>query len=142
MTERPFRIAVGVLALAGAGVSGYLTYARAADATIACATGGCETVQSSAYAEVLGVPVAVVGLLGYAALFATALLAGETARLAGVALALAALVFSGYLLLVQVFAIGAFCQWCLASDAIIALLTIAAVGRLARSGSRCRTMTL
>ncbi|HSK15859.1 MAG TPA: vitamin K epoxide reductase family protein [Gaiellaceae bacterium] len=131
MTERPFRIAVGVLALAGIGVAGYLAYARFADKAISCATGGCETVQSSAYADVLGIPVAVIGVAGYLALLATALSAGETARLTGAALALAALVFSAYLLLVQIFAIGAFCQWCLVNDVIVALLAVAAVARLA-----------
>ena len=130
MTDQALRIAVAVLALAGAGIAGYLTYAKYADATIACATGGCETVQSSEYAEILGLPVPVLGLAGYLAILATAFFAGERARLTGAALALGGLVFSAYLLVVQIVAIGAFCQWCLASDVVMLLLAAATVARL------------
>ena len=130
MSDRALRILVAALALAGAGIAGYLTYAKYADTTIACATGGCETVQSSEYAEVLGLPVPVLGLAGYLAILATALFAGEHARLAGAALALGGLVFSVYLVVVQIVAIGAFCQWCLASDLVMLLLAAATVARL------------
>ena len=130
MSDRALRIAVAALALVGAGIAAYLTYAKYADATIACATGGCETVQSSEYAEVLELPVPVLGLLGYLAILATAFSAGETARLAGAVLALGGLLFSGYLVVVQIFAIGAFCQWCLASDLVMLLLAAATVARL------------
>jgi uncharacterized membrane protein len=130
VTDRTLRVVVAVLALAGAGIAAYLTYAKYADAPIACATGGCETVQSSEYAEVLGLPVPVLGLLGYLAILATAFSAGETARLAGAALALGGLVFSVYLVVVQIVAIGAFCQWCLASDVVMLLLAAATVARL------------
>ena len=121
---------VALLALVGTGIAAYLTYARYADATIACATGGCETVQESDYAEIVGVPVAVLGLVGYVGILATALFTGELARVAGAALALAGLVFSLYLVLVQAFAIEAFCQWCLASDVVMLLLAAATVARL------------
>lgn len=130
MSDRALRIAVAALALVGAGIAAYLAYAKYADATIACATGGCETVQSSEYAEVLGLPVPVLGLLGYLAILATAFSAGETARLAGAVLALGGLLFSGYLVVVQIVAIGAFCQWCLASDLVMLLLAAATVARL------------
>lgn len=130
MSDRALRIAVAALALVGAGIVAYLTYAKYADATIACATGGCETVQSSEYAEVLELPVPVLGLLGYLAILATAFSAGETARLAGAVLALGGLLFSGYLVVVQIVAVGAFCQWCLASDLVMLLLAAATVARL------------
>ncbi len=130
MSDRGLRIAVALLGLAGAGIAAYLTYAKYADATIACSTGGCETVQSSEYAEILGLPVPVLGLLGYLAILATAFFAGEVARLVGAALALGGLVFSAYLVVVQIVAIGAFCQWCLASDLVMFLLAAATVARL------------
>ena len=130
MNDRALRVAVALLALAGAGISAYLTYAWYAEATIACTTGGCETVQSSSYAKLAGIPVPVLGLVGYLGILATALVPGDQARAAGAALALAGLAFSGYLLLVQIFAIGAFCQWCLASDLVMLLLAAATVARL------------
>jgi uncharacterized membrane protein len=130
VSERSLRIVVAALALVGAGIAGYLTYTRYAHVTIACTTGGCETVQSSDYAEIVGIPVAVLGLAGYAGIFATALFPGELARVAGGGLALGGLAFSVYLIFVQVFAIGAFCQWCLASDVVMALLAAATLARL------------
>ena len=72
----------------------------------------------------------VLGLIGYLGIFATTFVAGETMRLVGAALALGGLAFSIYLLVVQIVAIGALCQWCLASDVVMLLLTVAAVARL------------
>jgi uncharacterized membrane protein len=133
MSERALRAAAALVAGAGAAVTSYLLYARLTDATLACSTGGCETVQSSAYAEILGLPVAALGLAGFLGMALAALAGGEWARLTQATLALAALVFSGYLLVVQLAVIGAVCQWCLASDALVsgvaalALLRIRAV---------------
>jgi uncharacterized membrane protein len=61
VSDRSLRIAVALLALVGAGIAGYLTYARYAHVSIACSTGGCETVQSSEYAEIVGLEVASLG---------------------------------------------------------------------------------
>lgn len=130
MSDRSLRVAVALLALTGLGIAAYLTYTRYAHATIVCTTGGCETVQSSKYAEILGVPVAVLGLVGYAGILATAFFRSETARVAGAALALGGLVFSVYLVFVQLFAIEAFCVWCLASDLVMLLLVAATAARL------------
>lgn len=132
MTDRRLRVAVGVLSAAGAAIAGYLLYERWTGGTIACATGGCETVQESEYATLVGIPVALLGLLAYAAIFATAFGASEVVRAAGAAIALGGLVFSLYLVYVQAALIEAFCQWCLASDVIMALLAVAATLRLLR----------
>jgi uncharacterized membrane protein len=130
--EAQIRIAIALLALAGMGVTSYLLAVRLTDARIACSTGGCETVQSSPYAEVLGVPVAAVGLAGFALVLVTALLRGEPARAAGVALALGALGFSAYLLVVQLVVIEAVCDWCLATD-----VTVTGLAALTLLRARC-----
>jgi uncharacterized membrane protein len=122
MTDRTLRLMIGSLAVAGAAVAGYLTYARYSGTPITCTSGGCETVQSSEYATVAGIPVALLGLLAYAVLFATALAAADTTRTLGAAVALTAFVFSSYLLFVQVAIIGAVCDWCVVSDAITTVL--------------------
>ncbi len=67
MTDRGLRAAISALALVGMGIAAYLVYARLTDTRIACATGGCETVQASRYSEILGIPIAVLGLVAYAA---------------------------------------------------------------------------
>ena len=130
MSARALRASVAALALAGAAVAGYLTWVRYSGATIACTTGGCETVQSSSYSEIVGVPVALLGLLGYLAIAASALRETELFRVAGAAVALAAAGFGAYLLVVQIAVIGAVCDWCLTSDAIAAALAVVTVLRL------------
>ncbi|MEX1357137.1 MAG: vitamin K epoxide reductase family protein [Gaiellaceae bacterium] len=118
---------MAVLAAAGAGVSAYLLAARG---TPVCSTGGCELVQGSRYAHVLRIPVAALGLAAFLTLFATALSRSELARAAGAAIGLAGLLFSIYLLVVQLAVIGAVCEWCVAGDAIAALLAPAAALRI------------
>ncbi len=133
MTDRRLRVGIALLAVAGAGIAGYLTYARYAHVELICSTGGCETVQRSRYAVVAGVPVAVLGLAGYVFLFATALVSRPWAVVAGAAGALAGVLFGLYLLVVQVFVIDAVCQWCVASDVALAAIAVLAVLRLARA---------
>ena len=132
MTDRTLRLCVGALASAGIAVTVYLTYVRYSGTTIACTTGGCETVQESSYAKLAGVPVAILGLLGYAAILTTACFATDLARALGAALALGALAFSVYLLYVQLALIDAVCDWCLTSDVIVTAIVPFALLRLRR----------
>jgi uncharacterized membrane protein len=129
VTERFARVAVAVFALLGAGIAGYLTYAHYRGIAPVCTTGGCEEVQTSDYADLGGIPVAVIGLAGYLALLVTALVRSPAAVAAGVAMALGGLGFALYLVYVQLAILEAVCIWCLASDVIIALLTVAALLR-------------
>ena len=76
------------------------------------------------------------GLAAYVAVFATALSARVEAAAIGTAIALAGLVFGVYLIVIQVAVIDAICQWCLASDAILALLAVACAERLRRATRR------
>ena len=99
--------------------------------------GGCQTVQSSSYATIFGVPVAVVGLVGYAGLLFSALLRGEVGVYLGFLVAFVGTLFSAYLTYLEVFVIHAICEWCLASAAVmVAALLYAALGawRLASEG--------
>lgn len=130
MSDRALRSALALFALAGAALSAYLVSVRYAGGQLICSTGGCETVQSSRYAEIAGVPVAAVGVIAYLAIAATALVRSVQAHIAGAALALTAVVFSGYLLVVQLAVIGAVCDWCLANDVLVTLVAGAAVLRL------------
>jgi len=129
VTEARLRAAIGALALAGLGIAAYLTYTRYSGTQIACATGGCETVQHSRYAVIAGVPVAVLGLVAYAGLLVTVLARGAAAAAVGFGLAAGGVVFSAYLLVAQLALIHAICQWCVASDVIVSVLAIAAWAR-------------
>jgi uncharacterized membrane protein len=121
LSDRALRLAAVLVALAGIGVAGYLTWAHYADASVLCvAGGGCETVQESSYSEIAGIPVALMGLVSYATILALVVWDAPSAQLSAAALAFVGLVFSAYLLAVQVFAIDAFCIWCVANDVLIA----------------------
>jgi uncharacterized membrane protein len=133
VTEHTLRGAIALLALAGASVAAYLVYARYTGTRLACTTGGCETVQNSKYAKAAGIPVAVLGLAAYVVVFATALSTRLEAAAVGAAIALAGLGFGIYLIVIQVAVIDAICQWCLASDGILALLAVATAERLRRA---------
>jgi uncharacterized membrane protein len=129
MSERLLRIAGALLAVVGVAITVYLLHVRWSGGQLICST-GCETVQGSSYAELLGIPVAALGLAGYAALLVTALARVEWVRLAHGTLALAALGFSAYLLVIQLVVIDAICQWCVASDVITTLIAAVALLRL------------
>ena len=135
MSERHLRAAVGVLALLGLGIAGYLTYVHYAGGSPYCIAGGggCEQVQESEYAKLAGIPVAVLGLAAYAALLTTALGPGSGAAAAGAGIALAGVAFSAWLLYAQLALIEAVCQWCVANAVVIALAAVAAVWRLRKS---------
>ena len=130
MNERRLRTGIAVLAVLGAGIAAYLTVAHLTHTQVACVTGGCETVQSSRYSELVGIPVAAIGLAGYALIGATAGFRTDVARVIGAAAALAGFVFAVYLIYVQIGVIGAVCQWCLMSDMLLALLVAATFLRL------------
>jgi uncharacterized membrane protein len=135
---RGLRAAIAALALAGAGVAAYLVCARYTGTRLACTTGGCETVQHAKYAKVAGVPVAVLGLAAYVAVFLSALTSRLEAVAAGAAIAVAGFAFAVYLIVIQVAVLDALCQWCLASDGILALLAPATAERLRRAAAPAR----
>jgi uncharacterized membrane protein len=116
------RNAIVVACLVGIAIASYLTYVHYAHTAPICTTGGCETVQKSKYAELAGVPVALLGLLTYVALLALAFVRGVTAATVGVFVAVIGVAFSGYLLWAQLGPIGAICQWCLGNDLTIAIV--------------------
>jgi uncharacterized membrane protein len=123
-------VAIAAACAVGIGIAAYLTYVHYAHVSPVCTTGGCETVQKSRYAELGGVPVALLGLVAYLVLLATAAVRGVPAAFASVLVALAALAFSAYLLWAQLGPIGAICQWCLGNDATIAVVAALCVARM------------
>jgi uncharacterized membrane protein len=135
VTERSVRIASAVLASLGAAISAYVLYVRETDGSLVCSTGGCETVQSSSYAELLGLPVAALGLAGFLVLLVAALARGEWAGLVNATVALAAFLFAAYLLAVQLVVIDAICQWCVATDVLTTAIAALAVVRLGPASS-------
>lgn len=134
MSDRALRVGVAVVALAGLGVAGYLTYVHYRPAALLCtAGGGCETVQESDYAELLGTPVALLGLVGYMTVLALVIWDTALARTLTAAIALTAAGFAVYLIVLQAFVIDAWCVWCLVNDlAVVPLLALLTVWRVRR----------
>ena len=136
MSERRLRAAIAGLALAGAGIAAYLTWVHYHPGALVCLSGGgCETVQKSRYAELGGIPVALLGLVSYLAIGASAFFKGLAVAAAAAAVAIAGLVFALWLVYVQGAILHAWCNWCLASDVVLALLTAACLVRAWRSAA-------
>jgi uncharacterized membrane protein len=132
-TDRRLRIAVGVLCLIGIGIAGYLTYVHYAGLKVLClSSGGCETVQASRYAKLDGIPVALLGLVGYITILGSLAIRGETGRAAAFGTALIGFGFSMYLTYRELFTIKAICQWCVASAVLMTALAILTAIRLLR----------
>jgi uncharacterized membrane protein len=131
-----YRMGAALASLLGLFVSAYLyLYKIGRIGTLACGTGGCETVQASEWSRFAGVDVALIGLVGYALLFAVALAAlrpalaerqwpaGLLAGLAGIGV-----LFTAYLTYLELFVIHAICRWCVGSALII--VTVFVLGLL------------
>jgi len=117
------------LTLVGAGVAAYLSYVETSGAMAVCGpVGDCNAVQQSPYAQILGVPIGILGLLGYGLVLVLWTL-GQDGR-AGAARARQVLVvvtgagtlFSLYLTALEPFVIGATCAWCLSSALVMTAL--------------------
>jgi vitamin-K-epoxide reductase (warfarin-sensitive) len=93
----------------------------------------CGIVNHSPFAVLAGVPVAVIGMAGYVFL---ALLAVKRAYLLFLGAALIGLSFSLYLAHVEASILGVWCIYCVASLAVISLLTLLGLGTVLLSRIR------
>lgn len=124
-----------LLIVAGIGIASYLTYVKLFDVKPYCAgVGNCEAVQSSPYAMLLGVPVAVWGLLSYLGLLALFLVKrfdwrglGQLARQVTFLATLVGVMYSAYLTYLELFVIYEICPWCVASAIVMTALFVLAI---------------
>jgi uncharacterized membrane protein len=135
-----YRMGAALMSLLGLFVSAYLyLYKIGRIGTLACGSGECETVQTSQYSRFFGVEVALIGLVGYALLFAVALVALQPGYATSQApvrllalLATGGVLFTAYLTYLELFVIHAICRWCVGSAAIIVSILALAVLDLRR----------
>ena len=129
-----YRMGAALLSLIGFFVATYLYLFKIGRIPgLACGTGGCETVQGSAWATLFGQPVALYGVAGYFGCLVAALIGlqqpadcrhwSDALLLAGAGMGFA---FTAWLTYAEAFLIHAWCRWCLGSAAIITLLFLAA----------------
>jgi uncharacterized membrane protein len=131
MSAVALRRASAAVALAGLAIAAYLTVVHYAGGTPVCAIAhGCAVVQQSDYADLAGVPVALLGVGGYAAILVTLLRDGEAARTATAFLALVGFGFSAWLTWVEVAELRAVCIWCVGSALCMTVLAALSAARL------------
>jgi uncharacterized membrane protein len=127
---RRIQLAIAVLAAAGVAISSVSLYHHyGTSPTSYCDFGesfNCDIVNRSVYSSVLGIPVALLGLAGYAALLALVTLyrsKAETPAMLLIASTLG-LGFAFYLTYIEAFVLGAWCILCVSSLILILLITV------------------
>ena len=126
----PYRYLTAVLAVAGLVVAVYLSVSDLAGETAICIEGGgCEAVTQSAWGELFGAPVALLGAAAYALIVVVVVAelfwrdrVFPDSMLAMLLLTAAGATFSIYLTIVSATQINNFCIWCISSLLILLLL--------------------
>ncbi len=124
-----------LIVIAGLGVAGYMTYVEMTLTEAVCgAMGDCNAVQQSEFASFLGIPVGLLGIVGYIAMLGAWIIRifskGAVWDMMLFLLAAMGVAFSIYLTFLEPFVIGASCTWCLTSaiTMLLSLLLLAPAG--------------
>jgi uncharacterized membrane protein len=138
MEKRLSQLAIA-LTIIGLLVSVYMTiYKITSNDSMCIGSKDCSVVNASRYSEVYGIPVAVLGILGYAAILGVLLFEGKTGFLQQngtmvfFGLSLTGFLFTLYLIFVEVALIKAYCPFCIASQSAMTLIFILSVIRVVR----------
>lgn len=130
------------LIVVGLVISGYLSYSKLTATPTICAAGetfNCEVVQTSIYADLMGIPIAYLGFLTYVVLLALVLLEKRVSLLEQYGqmlvfgITLFAFLFSVWLVYIQAVRLQAFCAWCLGHELTMTVLFVVSGLRLWRS---------
>jgi molybdenum cofactor synthesis domain-containing protein len=115
----------------------YLTWTKLANQQPYCGTyGGCETVGTSSYSEIAGIPIAILGagayltLLGLFYLETRSKFWKQVSPLAVFGISLAGVLYSAYLTYIEIAVLKAICFYCVISAVAILLLLVLAIFRL------------
>jgi vitamin-K-epoxide reductase (warfarin-sensitive) len=144
VTARRLLLAIAICALLGIAVSSVsLDHHFRKSKTSYCDFGetfNCDIVNRSEYSTIAGVPVALIGILGYVVLLAFATLYRKKVETPGILLASSAagLAFALYLTYVEKFVLGVWCILCLTSLAAILSITVLSFVLLVHSVSHTR----
>jgi len=121
-------LGITILSAIGILLSLYLTYVDSGGGQAAfCSAGSdCDVVRQSAFAKILGIPVAALGVAAYGAIFAVSLIsmARKKKWLILFILSLAGFVFTLYLTYLELFVIKAICTYCVVSAVIITIIFV------------------
>ena len=133
-----YRASIALVVL-GIAVSIYMTiYKLTSNDSMCLGSGDCHTVNASRYSEVNGIPVAVIGVIGYAAMLASLLLETRSdffktnGTMLKFGMSITGFLFSVWLIYVELVLIRALCPFCVTSQVTMTLLFILAIVRLIR----------
>jgi uncharacterized membrane protein len=125
------RAAATAVAVIGLGIATYLTIVHYTGGVSVCAIAhGCETVQKSDYSKLAGVPVALLGMLGYVGILAALIRDDERSREVAAFMSILGFGFSAWLTYTEVALINAICVWCVASAICMTILAALNVSRV------------
>jgi len=136
------RIAIPVLSVVGAGISAYLTYIHYQGISPVCLPNmKCDVVLSSPYAVMWNVPISILGMAMYLVLaclgfwfFRVKHESQSLVALEMYVLALAGMLFTGYLYYLEIFVLHAFCTWCVASSIVMFAILVLSIFNLKTAG--------
>jgi uncharacterized membrane protein len=122
------RRAMVVIAILGLALASYLVYVHYSGNRPACTAGdACLKVQTSVYSKIAGVPVALIGLIGYIGITGSLLVPDrDEVRLATLVMTVIGVAFSGYLTYRELFTLKTICEECAASAVLMLLLFLGA----------------
>jgi uncharacterized membrane protein len=133
-----YRASVALTVL-GLLVSIYMTiYKITSNDSMCLGSGDCSTVNASQYSEVNNIPVAVLGVIGYAAILGVHFFENrnsffkQNSTLMIFGMALTGFIFTVWLIYVEVALIKALCPFCVTSQVAMTIIFIIAVMRLIR----------
>jgi uncharacterized membrane protein len=140
MKDRSLRITSIVLAAIGLVDAAYLTWIKLSNSYAICGPiGDCESVNTSRYAEIGGVPIALLGAGAYLLILILLLLEPqggvwkEYGSMMVFGISFAGVLFSAYLTYIEVAVLHAICPYCVLSAIVMVILLILAITRLVRS---------
>ena len=139
---KKYNIYALIAAIIGALDSVYLAWIKLSHNETLCAPGlgDCFTVNTSRYAELFGIPIALFGLATYIAIIAILLFENridflkENGTLALFGIGLVGVLYSAYLSYLEEFVLHAWCPYCILSAVMITIVFIVSIIRLKKEG--------
>jgi uncharacterized membrane protein len=129
-----------IVSLIGLLDAGYLSYSKFSSTNLVCSRiiGNCNAVNASKWSEILGIPIAYLGLVAYLVILFLLLFGKKIGFLkpySDILFFIATFIgflFSAYLTYIEAAVLKTFCEWCVVSALMMTILFSVSVIKLAR----------